>query len=264
MSGYRGRTGPNFSEYLNNLNTLASPYDQEQFPPEELDISQDLAMFTNTDFTHFDIPPLPEDGSFNFDLSDSKTNPNNVKYEELLSGSSPTQNYQSSNIDTSAGDSSHYYGTYNTPIQPAPIPGFNNLDSHTSSGASTTTGPQATRRKGDAVDANALSSEEKSRLAAEEDKRRRNTAASARFRVKKKQREQALEKTVKEVQEKNAKLEAKVNQLEMENKWLKDLITEKNGMQSKEEMAAAYQQYRKESEERELKLKEHTTGVGTD
>ncbi|OQU98186.1 Basic domain-containing protein [Cladophialophora immunda] len=264
MSGYRGRTGPNFSEYLNNLNTLASPYDQEQFPTEELDISQDLAMFTNTDFTHFDIPPLPEDGSFNFDLGDSKTNPNNVKYEELLSGSSPTHNYQPSNIDTSAGDSSHYYGTYNTPIQPAPIPGFNNLDSHTSPGTSTATGPQAARRKGDAVDANILNPEEKSRLAAEEDKRRRNTAASARFRVKKKQREQALERTVKEVQEKNAKLEAKVNQLEMENKWLKDLITEKNGMSSKEEMAAAYQQYRKESEERELKLHEHTTGVGTD
>ncbi|OAP55365.1 hypothetical protein AYL99_10338 [Fonsecaea erecta] len=264
MSGYRGRTGPNFSEYLNNLNTLAAPYDQEQFPAEELDISQDLAMFTNTDFTHFDIPALPDDGSFNFDLGDSKTNPNNVKYEELLSGSSPAQNYQPPNIDTSAGDSSHFYATYNTPIQPAPVPGFNNLDSHTSPGSSTVTGPQGARRKGDGADANALSPEEKSRMAAEEDKRRRNTAASARFRVKKKQREQALERTVKEVQEKNAKLEAKVNQLEMENKWLKDLITEKNGMQSKEEMAAAYQQYRKESEERELKLKEHTTGVGTD
>ena len=36
--------------------------------------------------------------------------------------------------------------------------------------------------------------EEQSRSMAEDDKRRRNTAASARFRVKKKQREQALEK----------------------------------------------------------------------
>ena len=82
--------------------------------------------------------------------------------------------------------------------------------------------------------------------------------------MKKKQREQALERTVKEVQDKNSKLEAKVTQLELENKWLKDLITEKNGISSKEEMAAAYQQYRKESEERDLKLSEHTTGVGTD
>lgn len=65
-------------------------------------------------------------------------------------------------------------------------------------------------------------------MAAEEDKRRRNTAASARFRVKKKQREQALEKTAKDMSDKVQILEARVNQLEMENKWLKGLITEKN------------------------------------
>lgn len=71
--------------------------------------------------------------------------------------------------------------------------------------------------------------DEAARLAAEEDKRRRNTAASARFRIKKKQREQALERTVKEATEKNAALEARVSQLELENQWLKNLITEKNG-----------------------------------
>lgn len=70
--------------------------------------------------------------------------------------------------------------------------------------------------------------EEGSRVAAEEDKRRRNTAASARFRVKKKQREQALEKTAKEMSDKVQILEARIGQLEMENKWLKGLITEKN------------------------------------
>jgi hypothetical protein len=261
MSTYRGRTGPNFSEYLNNLNTLTSPYDQEQFPPEDLDISQDLAMFTNTDFTHFDIPALPEDGSFNFDLNENKNNPHAVKYEDLLAGSSPNQSQQLPHLDTSGADSSHYYSTYNTPIQPAPAQGFGNHDSHGSPSAQTAAG---SKRKGESLDPSTLSPEDKSRVAAEEDKRRRNTAASARFRVKKKQREQALERTVKEVQDKNSKLEAKVSQLEMENKWLKDLITEKNGISSKEEMAAAYQQYRKESEERDLKTTEHTTGVGTD
>lgn len=69
--------------------------------------------------------------------------------------------------------------------------------------------------------------EDVSRVAAEEDKRRRNTAASARFRVKKKQREQALETQAREMSEKVKMLEGKVNQLEMENKWLKGLITEK-------------------------------------
>lgn len=67
-----------------------------------------------------------------------------------------------------------------------------------------------------------------SRLAQEEDRRRRNTAASARFRVKKKEREKNMERMVKEMTMKNATLETRVSQLEMENKWLKSLITEKN------------------------------------
>ena len=71
--------------------------------------------------------------------------------------------------------------------------------------------------------------DEAARLAQEEDKRRRNTAASARFRVKKKEREKNLERTVKDVTAKNTTLEARVSQLEMENRWLKNLITEKNG-----------------------------------
>lgn len=70
--------------------------------------------------------------------------------------------------------------------------------------------------------------EEASRVAAEEDKRRRNTAASARFRVKKKQREQALEKSAKEMSDKVSTLESRVSQLETENKWLKNLLVEKN------------------------------------
>ena len=74
-----------------------------------------------------------------------------------------------------------------------------------------------------------MSVEETARITAEEDKRRRNTAASARFRVKKKMREQALEKTVKDTMHKNNALEARVSQLELENRWLKNLITEKNG-----------------------------------
>ena len=75
-----------------------------------------------------------------------------------------------------------------------------------------------------------------SRLAAEEDKRRRNTAASARFRVKKKQKEQLLEKTAKEMTDRVGALEARIQNLEMENKWLKNLIVEKNGGKSGEEI----------------------------
>jgi hypothetical protein len=96
------------------------------------------------------------------------------------------------------------------------------------------------------------------RAAAEEDKRRRNTAASARFRVKKKQREQALEKTAKEMTEKVEKLEEKVAQLEKENQWLRGLVIERTA-KSSEEMAELYKTFKEEERSKESEKK----GVGT-
>jgi TolA-binding protein len=93
-------------------------------------------------------------------------------------------------------------------------------------------------------------------MAAEEDKRRRNTAASARFRIKKKQREQALEKQTKEMTDKVQQLEGKVQQLEMENKWLKGLITEKSDGKGLEPL--------NRENEVERKADEKTDGVGTE
>ncbi|EXJ54206.1 hypothetical protein A1O7_09543 [Cladophialophora yegresii CBS 114405] len=69
---------------------------------------------------------------------------------------------------------------------------------------------------------------EAAEVAAKEERRRRNTAASARFRQKKKQKEEALETRMANVQGRSAELEERVHQLEMENRWLKELITEKN------------------------------------
>jgi Basic region leucine zipper len=263
MSGYRGRAGPNFSEFLNNLNAVSPSYDQEQFNTDDINLDEELAMFTNTDFTHFDIPSIPDAGTANFDLDDNPTANDNIKYEELLAGTTPP----SVLIGTSAAEPVPLFPNYNTPIQPAPPANAFTVNpqrrpsSVTPSAASPQTQP-AKKRKADAVSP-AVSTEEQSRLAAEEDKRRRNTAASARFRVKKKQREATLERTVKEVNDKNAQLQAKVSQLEMENKWLKDLIVEKNGNQSKEEIAEAFQQFRRESEERETESSGVKTGVGT-
>jgi hypothetical protein len=105
-----------------------------------------------------------------------------------------------------------------------------------------------------------MSAEEASRQAADEDKRRRNTAASARFRVKKKQREQTLEKTVKKAQDKKSKLEDRIAQLEMENKWLKSLITEKNDANMPEDFQQAY--HKVQSQQRDTHV-DHKRGVGT-
>lgn len=73
-----------------------------------------------------------------------------------------------------------------------------------------------------------MSFEEVPQVAVEEDKRRRNTTASARSRVKKKQKTQAVEESVKANREKVEVLEGRVKELEAENTWLKDLILEKN------------------------------------
>lgn len=95
--------------------------------------------------------------------------------------------------------------------------------------------------------------EEANSNAVEEDKRKRNTAASgqshshrlkaefilrfgnwsqnctARFRIKKKQREAALESTAKELTDKVTNLEAQILLLQTENGWLKGLIVDKSG-----------------------------------
>ena len=61
-------------------------------------------------------------------------------------------------------------------------------------------------------------------LSAAEDKRRRNTAASARFRLKKKEREVALEGKAKELETKVNELERECEGLRRENGWLKGLV----------------------------------------
>jgi len=63
-----------------------------------------------------------------------------------------------------------------------------------------------------------------------EDKRRRNTAASARFRLKKKEREAALEKKAKEFEVKVSELEKECEGLRRENGWLKGLVVGVTGV----------------------------------
>lgn len=138
----------------------------------------------------------------------------------------------------------------------------------TSVDASPSSKPSTTPKRKQAQKSGPRSVEEESRITAEEDKRRRNTAASARFRVKKKLREQTLEKTVKDTTSRNTALEARVSQLELENQWLKNLITEKNDGNSGErksendiaEMFKKFLASQKPEGERSLESK---NGVGT-
>ena len=61
-------------------------------------------------------------------------------------------------------------------------------------------------------------------LSPSEDKRRRNTLASARFRLKKKEREVAMERRAKDLDDRVADLERECESLRKENQWLKSLV----------------------------------------
>ncbi|TFK30392.1 hypothetical protein FA15DRAFT_5043 [Coprinopsis marcescibilis] len=62
------------------------------------------------------------------------------------------------------------------------------------------------------------------RLAMSEEKRRRNTAASARFRIKKKQKTVNLERSVSDLTGRAEELEREVSDLRRENGWLKEIV----------------------------------------
>ena len=94
MSGYNGRRAPNFSQYLEDLNTVPSPYDQtaQQQDQEIFDVEAELAMFTNTEFFDFDsagndmssMPLKFENGESNH--TSTTDNGQDVKFMDMLNG----------------------------------------------------------------------------------------------------------------------------------------------------------------------------------
>ncbi|KAG9716547.1 hypothetical protein KCU86_g20170, partial [Aureobasidium melanogenum] len=233
MSTYSARRAPNVSQYIANLNTVPSAADLAA--QQELGaFDDDLAMFTNTQFFDFDgdmpaFPDMPQQQSpANMQPDMHKPldfgNANNFQFPDFS-----FQQSRPHTLPTSPPNGLAIAPSPSTrldfPAQHAP-----RMAQPQPQAAFSQPSPQVGDKRKSTVAAMSSPAdlEDESRLAAEEDKRRRNTAASARFRVKKKQREQALEKTAKEMSDKVQILEARVNQLEMENKWLKGLITEKN------------------------------------
>lgn len=253
MSSYHARRAPNVSQYLANLNTVPST---SHDVPSDISIADaDLDFLTNAEFFDFDsFQPnavghehghsprggakgrhMPVNGTFLALKAKSHVN---------VADKNTGQQYQFGEFQTYPNQTASLHGHY--PPQPDHQLPYSS--------------PQTGEKRKSSVSTGAGSPgdlEEQSRMAAEEDKRRRNTAASARFRVKKKQREQALEKQAKEMTDKVSQLEATVQQLQMENKWLKGLITDKNDGRSVESM-----KIEKETEER--KRADHTSGVGTE
>lgn len=248
------------SEYIANLNAIPSAQDLQA--SDNLNFEDDLALFTNTQFFDFDLGQ-DADLQQTFDTSATPRDHTKPVAETVAADSFDFGNgefaFPEFNFDSAAPQATSY-----TDVLPAPaqaqhpyFPAPSTVASPTAIDGQTP-GTTAQKRKASSSPLETELMDEDSRAAAEEDKRRRNTAASARFRVKKKQREQALEKSAKEMSDKVAALEGRINQLETENKWLKNLVTEKN--ESKEDIATLWKKY---SAEKESSTEARTKGVGT-
>jgi hypothetical protein len=215
--------GVNVSQYLRNLN-VQEPVVEETFVNED-DIAKDLALFTNTQFydyetgqsTDYQAPPVKPETATRSESVVGDVTPT----DPLLGDFTANLDFMSN--DFSFGD---FSSTYTSPTVTSFPDSLGNLPPIQPNPQTAYPPPVSQHQPGPN---RILSFEEASRLAAEEDKRKRNTAASARFRIKKKQREQALEKSAKEMTEKVTMLESRISALETENKWLKSLVTEKHG-----------------------------------
>ncbi|KAL2694399.1 hypothetical protein Neosp_000976 [[Neocosmospora] mangrovei] len=225
MSNYNGRRGPNVSQYLRDLNAINR---QESSNDEPFNMEEDLALFTNTQFFDFETGQNTDYQAHPV-KADMEAPPSTSPSDGMTPAPSVVGDL--SNFDFIQGDFS--FPEFTSAYPSTPLNGFADGAQNFQAmqpNPSTAYQPSAEKRKSESGPGagRSMNFEEASRQAAEEDKRRRNTAASARFRIKKKQREQALEKSAKEMSEKVTSLESKVQQLEMENKWLKNLLVEKN------------------------------------
>ncbi|KAJ4144541.1 hypothetical protein LMH87_003422 [Akanthomyces muscarius] len=269
MSNYNGRHGPNVSNYLRDLNTI-SP--QEGSVDENFNMEGDLALFTNTEFfdfetgqnTDFQAQPVKETTRATPASSDD------VSAAPSVLGDMPNLDFISNDFAFNEFNNT-YAPQMNTfaeanhnfqPLQPnhgAQMP-QHGPQYHAAAAAAAARSGEA-KHKGEPIapQTQALNFEEASRVAAEEDKRRRNTAASARFRIKKKQREQALEKSAKDMQNKVSDLENKVSQLETENKWLKNLLVEKN--EGNEDISALWKEFTKQAGSKLSKASESSSAA---
>ncbi|KAF1940811.1 bZIP transcription factor-like protein [Clathrospora elynae] len=274
MSAYQGHRGPNVSQYIASLNQLSPPQQDLLADPVP---AEDFSAFLNTDFDDVNNGSVEftSPAAFDADLDIEQTQPLQTNGRLLrnpsIASADPMMEFNM-NGDFQFTDFSNFGANPildpSMPLaqpQPNHFPLAPTYASPASEIAAFTQGydHESKKRKFDDV-ASVIdqSLDENARNAAEEDKRRRNTAASARFRVKKKQREQALEKSAKDMLDKVTRLESKVQQLETENAWLKGLITEKSGgKRSIEEVKARL--IEREGAKSGRSSSAHTDGVGT-
>lgn len=94
MAEYNGRRAPNFAQYLDDLNAIPSPYDQalqQQQRQTTLNLDEELALFTNTEFFDFDkfndlnLPSFDSVDDKNLGEADQSQNAD-MKFLDFLQG----------------------------------------------------------------------------------------------------------------------------------------------------------------------------------
>lgn len=267
MSGYSPKRAPNVSQYVANLNTIPSAHDLGGQQHKQLAFDDDLAIFTNAEFFDFDlgetIEPVPVEYN---PAQEERARRENAAGKPMHGLDYPDESYQFSDLpfvptDPTATLSPHPHAIQTSyPLPPQPPYGLSAFTSPIATQAGSKR-PYPSESLSPTVGSPSGSLEASSRAAADEDKRRRNTAASARFRVKKKQREQALEKTAKEMTDRADALEAKIATLELENRWLKNLLVEKTS-KGKDDVAELWKKFTAENASNRSK-DGRKKGVGT-
>ncbi|KAK6824847.1 hypothetical protein PG990_003792 [Apiospora arundinis] len=221
--GNRGPRNLNFSQYLNNLNEVST----QEASPEETFVDDDLSMFTG-DF--IDWPAQPELHA----PVEAEVSAPNTDAATVAPAANLALDFTSPVADDFDFNFAHYpnppvssftEGLNLQPLQPSAQPVYPPAaNQQTPYGLPSEAASKPAQSHPSRPRQRQMSLEEQSRVAAEEDKRRRNTAASARFRVKKKAKEQALEKREKELHDEVSALKKRITHLETENKWLKNLV----------------------------------------
>jgi len=155
-------------------------------------------------------------------------NPFNVDERDLLDGTELVRQSSLPHLNTTATSNSQYFDART--ISTSTAPNFTTISSSNFYPTLQSKDPAyGQHHPQSGLDAYPHGSYDFTDGAAKEERRKRNTAASARFRQKKKQKEEAMEHRMARVQSRNVELEERVNRLELENKWLKNLIVEKKG-----------------------------------
>ncbi|KAI9781854.1 MAG: hypothetical protein M1839_005646 [Geoglossum umbratile] len=246
MSTFNSYRTPNVSQHIAILNTLPSAQQLASQQREAFGLEDDLVLFTNTRFFDFDIEENHTPVAYGLEHEVKRRRENATTHKYSVKSFGTLNHLQGDYQFSEFSRLPNILGDGRAGVVSILDQNPQSLSSPIS--ASLPVSPNSN----DKQQANSVSSssqvdalEGALRIASEEDKRRRNTAASARFRVKKKQREQALERTAREMTDKCSRLKARIRQLEMENKWLKNLITEKN--ENQDDISELWRKFNKDS-----------------